>query len=445
MSQVPLDPLRPGALVGDHQLGHKLGEGAMGWVFEAEHTLIGKRVAIKVMKGTGQEGRLAAKRLLEEARSVNAIRHRGIIDIFDAGVLADGRPYLVMELLEGRSLHDEVKRSRGGLSVRVVFHLLAGVLEPLMAAHRAGVIHRDLKASNVFLLNAPQGLPLVKLLDFGIARRKGREEVLTSPQMTVGSMGFMGPEHIAGKVVPQSDLYGVGCLAWLMLTGRPVFPYGNPMELLQNHVHVKPPSVRTLRAETPPELEAWVAWLLEKKVEARPFSAEVALTVLREAEAASEGVRTAPGGPSFIELARGLDERARQVSGARAAVTDVTPAYVPPAVEEEPSSEVTQPPATPPTRTRPKSGTATPAIRKPVETVTSESSPSLRRSRVVTAGPRAESSSRLPAVGSNRPPASSPSPKPSRLDQTLAASLSDDGEGTSVGLEAPGPGKPPRE
>jgi hypothetical protein len=227
-----------------------------------------------------------------------------------------------------------------------------------------------------------------------------------------------------------------------MLTGRPVFPYGNPMELLQNHLHVKPPSVRTLRAETPPELEAWVAWLLEKQVEARPHSAEVALTVLREAEAASEGLRTAPGGPSFIELAKGLDDRARLVSGTRGAVTDVTPAWVPEAPEEEPSSEVTQPPATPPTRTRPKSGTATPAVRKPVETITSESSSSVRRSRVVTAGPRAESSNRLPPVGPNRPPASSPSPKPSRPPQTLAGQLGDDPEGTSVGLEAPGPGKP---
>ena len=83
----------------------------------------------------------------------------------------------------------------------------------------------------------------MKLVDFGIARRLGRSEVLTMPSMTVGSMGFMAPEHIAGRPVAASDLYAVGCLAWLMLTGRPVFPYGNPGVLIQQHLQEKPPPV----------------------------------------------------------------------------------------------------------------------------------------------------------------------------------------------------------
>lgn len=215
--------LKPGSMIGDHQLVKKLGEGAIGTVFEAVHGLIGKRVAIKVLKHGGEEGQVAAKRLLEEARAVNAIHHRGIIDIFDAGLLADGRPYLVMELLVGRSVHDELKRAKGGLPLRLALHVLTGMLDALTAAHRSGVIHRDLKASNVFLVEQPKGLPLVKLVDFGVARRQTRSEVLTMPSMTVGSLGFMAPEHLAGKPVPQSDLYAVGCLAWLMLAGRPVF------------------------------------------------------------------------------------------------------------------------------------------------------------------------------------------------------------------------------
>lgn len=321
-------PLRVGSTIGDHTLVKKLGEGAMGTVFEGVHTLIGKRVAIKVLKhGTG-EGQVAGKRLLEEARAANAIQHRGIVDIYDVGLIPDGRPYLVMELLVGRSLHDEVRRGKGGLPLKLVLHVLTGVLEALAAAHRAGVIHRDLKASNVFLVEPPSGLPLVKLVDFGIARRAGRSEVLTMPSMTVGSMGFMAPEHIAGKPVAQSDLYAVGCLAWLMLTGKPVFPYGNPAMLAQQHLKEKPPPVSKVRKETTAELEAFVAWLLEKRLEDRPFSAEVALAVLHEAGLAVEGLRTAPGGPSFLELARGVDARSRAESG-RLAATDVTPAFVP--------------------------------------------------------------------------------------------------------------------
>lgn len=321
-------PLRVGSTIGDHTLVKKLGEGAMGTVFEGVHAIIGKRVAIKVLKHGADEGQVAGKRLLEEARAANAIQHRGIVDIYDVGLLPDGRPYLVMELLLGRSLHDEVRRAKGGLPLKVVLHVLTGVLEALAAAHRAGVIHRDLKASNVFLVEQPSGLPLVKLVDFGVARRAGRSEVLTMPSMTVGSMGFMAPEHLAGKPVAQSDLYAVGCLAWLMLTGKPVFPYGNPGVLVQQHLKEKPPPVSKVRKETTPEIEAFVGWLLEKRLEDRPFSAEVALATLHEAALAVEGLRTAPGGPSFLELARGLDARSRAESN-RLAATDVTPAFVP--------------------------------------------------------------------------------------------------------------------
>lgn len=336
------DTVRPGGTIGDHQLVQKLGEGAMGTVYEAVHTLIGKRVAIKVLK-QGTEGNVAARRLLEEARAVNAIGHRGVIDIFDAGLLSDGRPYLVMELLVGQSLHEEVRRSKA-LPMPLVVHVLTGVLEALVAAHRAGVIHRDLKASNVFLVEQQRGLPLVKLVDFGIARRESRSEVFTTPSMTVGSMGFMAPEHLAGRPVAQSDLYACGCLAWLMLTGKPVFPYGNPTLLVDQHFKVRPPPISTLRREVVPELESWVAWLLEKRVDDRPFSADVALSILREAMALTDEGRTAAGGPQFMTLARQYDARARATSKKGRGTTDITPMYVPQSPSEtldhdEPSTD----------------------------------------------------------------------------------------------------------
>lgn len=447
-------------MLGEHQIVRKLGEGAMGAVYEAVHRLIGKRVAVKVLKGAiDGDSAVAAKRLLEEARVVNAIDHRGVVDIFDAGLLPDGRPYLVMELLIGRSLHEEVKRTKGGLPLRMVLHVLTGVLEPLVASHAAGVIHRDLKASNVFLVEQPSGLPLVKLVDFGIARREGRSEVLTMPSMTVGSMGFMAPEHINGKPVPQSDLYACGCLAWLMLTGRPVFPYGNPALLLQQHLKEVPPPVRTLRPELSVELSDFVAWLLDKEAELRPHSAEVALTVLRELAQGSEGTRTLPGGPAFIQTAKKYDARVRVESGARPQpITDLQPAFVPTGERAEAPTRARRTPAAQAAVPRaPRSEARSPEPEVPRRTTPGQARPapparqtsSVSRARPVsdeTPAPSNEprpSSGRLPRVltASRRvPTAPSQDPGATTDDDTLAPHRpdgDDDDEGTVIDRKVP--------
>jgi eukaryotic-like serine/threonine-protein kinase len=270
--------LAAGTPVGEYEVVRQLGAGAMGEVYEAVHPMIGKRVAIKVMRTPASEAVVEARRLLEEARVVNAIRHPAIIDIFGANVLADGRPFLVMELLEGQSLQDYLKANHP-LTIADVVSLLDGLLEPLSAAHKAGVIHRDLKPTNVFVLAAGEGRR-VKLLDFGIAQRADRER-LTSPEITVGSLGFMGPEQLHGKASAQSDLYAVGCVAWLLLTGQPVFPYKSMGELARNHMLAVPPPVRTLRRATPAALESWVAALLQKDAARRPPDAFEALLLLR--------------------------------------------------------------------------------------------------------------------------------------------------------------------
>ncbi|MCC6333365.1 MAG: serine/threonine protein kinase [Myxococcales bacterium] len=318
-----------GPAIKGYRLTGRLGAGAMGEVYEGVHQLIGKRVAVKVLKSAAQDDLNGAQRLLEEARAVNAISHPGIVDIFDAGTLPDGRPYLVMERLEGHSLLEHLKGHRQ-LAVREVLHLLAGILEPLDAAHRAGVIHRDLKPSNVFLCDTTVGLPRVKLVDFGIARRAGREEALTQPLMTLGSLGFMGPEHLAGEVEPASDLYSVGCLAFQMVTGSPVFTVKGGAQLAQAHLAQPAPPLRSRRPDVPIELEAWVAWLLEKQPSARPSTAEVALAVLKEAELASAGVGTTPGGPRFGELARAFDRKARAMKAQPALVEKPQAPAVPP-------------------------------------------------------------------------------------------------------------------
>lgn len=325
---------KQGLQVGNYRLTGHLGAGMMGDVYEAEHVLIGRKVALKVLKARADEGLKPGPRLLEEARAANAVSHPGIVDIFDAGTLEDGRAYLVMERLVGQSLQQRFKAA-GPLSAREVFHLLGGILEPLVALHRAGVIHRDLKPSNVFLCQQQPGMSRVKLLDFGIARRAARAEVLTQPLTTLGSMGFMGPEHLAGEVEPASDLYSLGCIAYLLLTGRPVFEARSPTALANLHLGARPKPLRAHRADVPPELEAWVLWLLEKVPVQRPSSAEVALAVLREAEFATTGHATLPGGPRFGELARAFDQRLR---------SRVVPRVTAPAPPPEPATGPRRPP-----------------------------------------------------------------------------------------------------
>ena len=281
--------LGEGTKLNDYTLVRRLGTGAMGEVYEAVHAVIGRRVAIKVLKAGVDEALNASKRLLEEARVVNAIRHPGIVDVFDVGVFAGRRPYLVMELLEGRSLADRVK-AEGALPLPHVLHLLEGVLEALGAAHRAGIIHRDLKPSNVFAVGAPPGR--VKLLDFGIARRADREGApLTAPSMALGSVGFMAPEQLMGQAVPASDLYAVGCLGFLLATGKPVFPLKNIPEAARRHLSEPPPKVRSLRADAPPLFEDWVDMLLAKDVAQRPRTAEAALNALKAVREEHHGAR----------------------------------------------------------------------------------------------------------------------------------------------------------
>ncbi|MBM4783996.1 MAG: serine/threonine protein kinase [Archangiaceae bacterium] len=274
-------PLAKGTPVGEYEIVRQLGSGAMGEVFEAVHPMIGKRVAIKVMRNPASEAMTEARRLLEEARVVNAIKHPGIIDIFGANVLPDGRPYLVMELLEGLSFHEHLKQ-HSPLAIGEVCFLLSGLLEALAAAHKAGIVHRDLKPTNVFLATI-NGERKVKLLDFGVAHRADRER-FTAPEVTVGSLGFMGPEQLGGNVVPQSDLYAVGCVAWLLLTGQPVFPYRAMGELARNHLQTVPPPIRSVRPDVPVALQDWIAHLLQKDPTRRPANAFEALLTLRLAE-----------------------------------------------------------------------------------------------------------------------------------------------------------------
>ncbi|MDP2275228.1 MAG: serine/threonine-protein kinase [Archangium sp.] len=273
----PQRSLAEGTTIAGYKLLGLIGAGAMGEVYEAQHHPSHRRVAIKVLREKTDDSVNAGRRLLEEARAVIAIRHPGIVVVSDVGLMTGGRPYLVMELLAGVPLSVHLKQRK--LPVADIVMVLDGILDALSAAHRAGVIHRDLKPSNVFILTGDR--PRVKLLDFGVARREGRKEVLTGPAMAVGSMGFMPPEQLMGQAVAASDLYAVGCIAFLLLAGRPVFPLKNIPENARSHFSEIPAKLRTLRPEVSPGLETWVDRMLGKTPGQRPPSADIALASLR--------------------------------------------------------------------------------------------------------------------------------------------------------------------
>ena len=221
--------LRKGSDVGGYVIDGELGRGGMGIVYRAQHPVIGKRVAIKVLKPSLSERPSTVDRFVQEARAVNAIGHPNIVDIFAFGALPDGRSYLVMDLLQGESLRTRVKR--GALRIDEVAYVLDEIASALIAAHDKGFIHRDLKPDNIFLVANP-GRTDVKLLDFGLAKllpTAGQRAFRTATGAQLGTPDYMSPEQLrgSGDIDPRSDIYSLGIVAIELLTGRRPLRYGD--------------------------------------------------------------------------------------------------------------------------------------------------------------------------------------------------------------------------
>jgi serine/threonine protein kinase len=264
--------------LGEYELRSRIGVGGMGFVYDGIQPLIGKRVAVKVLRPELAQAPEQVARLLAEARAVNAIRHRGIIDIFGFGQVPDGRQYIVMEFLDGQPL-DAYMAEKGRLPPTEALSILDEVLAALGAAHGAGVVHRDLKPSNIFLVKEPGGSRYVKLLDFGLAKQgqggaTGRT-AQTRTDMVVGTPEYMAPEQARGQAVgPMTDLYAMGVVTFEMVTGRLPFIGTSPVDLLMKHVDARPPRPSEFVHELPPALDAFILQMLTKDPEARPGSAD---------------------------------------------------------------------------------------------------------------------------------------------------------------------------
>ena len=225
------EQLAPGTPIGDYRVEAEIGHGGMGTVYKAVHPMIGKRVAVKVLKAALSDNQNAVKRFTLEARAVNEIRHRNLVDIFAFGQLPDGRWYLVMEYLEGQNL-GEVLDKRGRMPAAEALPIFLEVASALEAAHAKKIVHRDLKPDNVFLVAAPvPGAAAVKLLDFGIAKLMEGHGLSTGPRTvhgsTLGTPHFMSPEQARGQAIDgRSDIYALGVLLYRTLTG--VLPIDGP-------------------------------------------------------------------------------------------------------------------------------------------------------------------------------------------------------------------------
>ena len=258
------DPMT-GEKLGAYIVEEKIGTGGMGVVYKARQPQIGSTVAIKILRGDVIADKRDMERLLDEARVVNAIKHRGIINIFGAGELSDGRQYLVMEYLDGETLEKRLERV-GKLSAAEAIPILDEVLAALAAAHSTGIVHRDLKPANIFLVKQSDGPDLIKLLDFGLARRQMQEV-----SRIAGTPDYISPEHARGRPAgPPADLYGFGILAFHLLTGQLPFKGNTPMEMMEQHVHSPPPVPAEVNPSIPPAMSGLILALLAKDPAKRP-------------------------------------------------------------------------------------------------------------------------------------------------------------------------------
>jgi len=279
--------LSAGDLVGEYRVETKLGEGGFGSVYRVVHPLIGKSAAVKVLNPHCSAQPEVVARFVEEARAVNQIQHRNIIDIFSFGRLQDGRQYFVMELLRGEPL-DRYLRKNGRLTLERTIEVLSGVAQALDAAHASGIVHRDLKPENVFLVTDGERELFPKLLDFGVAKLVGQpSEIKTETGVPIGTPYYMSPEQCRGVHVDhRTDVYAFGVLVFELLTGQRPFDGGSRMDIMMMHVMHEVPSLSEL-CDLPAALDGPVRRMLAKEAKDRPASVGDALRELATAAQAA--------------------------------------------------------------------------------------------------------------------------------------------------------------
>jgi serine/threonine protein kinase len=270
-----------------------LASGGSSVVYLAHHASLGREVAIKVVRPEVFADDADVEGYLLEARIIAALSHPNILTVHDVGRLPDGRPYIVMEYVSGRSMS---RLLEGGqvLPIDVAFDVMEQVAAGLGHAHRHGVVHRDIKPANILLRQRSTGRPVAKVADFGIASVAAAKDGGHAAAY-IGTPHYMSPEQAAGEpVVPASDLYSLGVVMYRALTGQRVFPGEAPAELCLHHLRTEPKPLRQVapHLDIPPPLEAIVLRCLAKRPEDRYPTAEALLEDLERARFAVLGPRS---------------------------------------------------------------------------------------------------------------------------------------------------------
>lgn len=271
-----------------YRILESLGEGGMGSVYIAEDTHLGRRVAIKFPAVKRDEHHYRA-RFLREARAVSMLNHPNIAAIYDYGETDMGHPFIVMELVKGPTLADLLREQ--GLTIRRAVEIIEAVAEALSEAHAKGIVHRDIKPTNVVIneRNVP------KVLDFGLAKQTGDESfqgadpeartllaTKTRSGAVVGTPLYLSPEQATGdEVDPRSDIFALGALLYECITGRPAFDGDSVIKIVAQVIHVDPPPPSNINPHVPPELDRVTLKALQKEPDARYQSAEEMLKDLR--------------------------------------------------------------------------------------------------------------------------------------------------------------------
>jgi serine/threonine-protein kinase len=247
-------------LAGRFRVETELGEGGMARVYRVTDLATQRPFALKLLKASIADDREAVARLRREAEVLSTIDNPAVVRIETYGQLPDGRLFLVIELLEGETLGARMRREQR-LSPEALSPIVAGVAAGLGAAHRAGVVHRDLKPDNVFLCKAPDGGVQVKILDFGISKVYSNEERLTRTGQVLGTPRYMAPEQLSAEpdLDARTDVYALGVILYEALAGTPPFVATTPSDLILAILHGKVTPLRVLRPELPAALESIVA------------------------------------------------------------------------------------------------------------------------------------------------------------------------------------------
>lgn len=363
-------PLEPGKIVGAYRVLAKIGEGGMGSVYECVHTTIDRRAVLKVVRQDLSSLPGVAARFFNEARAANRVQHSGVVQVFDCGQIEDGTLYLLMEFVDGETLHARLNAARAaqphslGLDALPLLHQLASILA---AAHKQKIVHRDLKPSNVMLVADPssRGGDRVRLLDFGIAKvlvdalDQNPQGPKTETGMILGTPSYMAPEQAksAASVNDRADVYALGVIAYEALVGRLPITADSAFAILFVKSTMAPVPLRQHDPGLPADLERLVMSMLEIDPAARPSAAEVereladmlGLSVPRRSRLSGQ-ISGANGVPTASAIDPTLDSPSPQAgivpepakvltaSGPAPAATPAAPSYQAPAAVAHPSA-----------------------------------------------------------------------------------------------------------